>query len=555
MPLVRGRPAARSSRRITSRRRPGSRSSEPAAHAVDAAIATNAVLGVVLPSRLRHRRRRVLADLGRGGRAPDGAQRLRAVAGGGRRGGPPRRRPRRRCPTAGRSRSPCPGAVRSWGDAHARLRAAVAGRRPRAGDRAGARRLPGLGRVHLARSSGRCRAIVDALGARLPGSSRSTGRTAGRGGPASASACRRSRRRSSGSPTSGSTTSTTARSRSARPAALGGRRLGDHDAATCAAHTSTWTEPIATDYRGVRVTTHPPNSSGIVALELLNILEQFEPPPAGGVRPDGVDATPRWIHLGIEASKLAMADRDAHLTDPELRRRPGRPAALARPTPPSSPGGSTRRARRCRPPRPRAARRRDDLPRDGRRRRQRGQPDRVELHGLRVGRRRSRDRDPLPEPRLVLQPRPGRIRTSSRPASGRSTRCCPGCCSGPASGGRGSSPARWAATPSRRSTPRSCRPSSTAASTSRPRSARRAGSSSRPSTSRRRSTSAPSRASAPGVLDALEALGHPVTPDGPVRRRARPRPRDRARRRRPGGGRRLARGRHRPAERRSPAVW
>ncbi|HLY15507.1 MAG TPA: gamma-glutamyltransferase, partial [Candidatus Limnocylindrales bacterium] len=81
-------------------------------------------------------------------------------------------------------------------------------------------------------------------------------------------------------------------------------------------HTSTWTEPIATDYRGVRVTGHPPNSSGFVALELLNILETFEAPAA---RPAAGDATAdqvRWAHLGIEASKLAMADRDAHLTDP-----------------------------------------------------------------------------------------------------------------------------------------------------------------------------------------------------------------------------------------------
>ena len=76
-----------------------------------------------------------------------------------------------------------------------------------------------------------------------------------------------------------------------------------------AAHTSTWTEPIATTYRGVRVTTHRPNSSGVVALELLNILETAEP-PAAGTTPDA-----RWMHLGIEASKLAMADRDAHLTD------------------------------------------------------------------------------------------------------------------------------------------------------------------------------------------------------------------------------------------------
>jgi len=82
-------------------------------------------------------------------------------------------------------------------------------------------------------------------------------------------------------------------------------------------HTSTWTEPIETTYRGVRVTTHPPNSSGIVALEILNVLEAFEPPAAAAFGPDGVDDA-RWIHLGIEASKLAMADRDFHLSDPDF---------------------------------------------------------------------------------------------------------------------------------------------------------------------------------------------------------------------------------------------
>jgi gamma-glutamyltranspeptidase len=83
------------------------------------------------------------------------------------------------------------------------------------------------------------------------------------------------------------------------------------------AHTSTWTDPITTDYRGVRVTTHPPNSSGIVALELLNILEAFEPPAATAFGANGVEDA-RWVHLGIEASKLAMADRDRYLTDPEF---------------------------------------------------------------------------------------------------------------------------------------------------------------------------------------------------------------------------------------------
>ncbi|MGH2512569.1 MAG: gamma-glutamyltransferase family protein, partial [Candidatus Limnocylindrales bacterium] len=81
-------------------------------------------------------------------------------------------------------------------------------------------------------------------------------------------------------------------------------------------HHSDWTDPIATDYRGVRVTGHPPNSSGFVALELLNILETFDPPG------DSPAERLRWAHLGIEAAKLAMADRDAHLTDPAHHQAP-----------------------------------------------------------------------------------------------------------------------------------------------------------------------------------------------------------------------------------------
>ena len=103
-----------------------------------------------------------------------------------------------------------------------------------------------------------------------------------------------------------------------RALAAAGSAIGLDD---LAAHRSTWTEPIGTDYRGVRVTSHPPNSSGFVALEILNVLEQFEPPRADEFV-DGSGADLRWVHLGIEASKLAMADRDAHLTDPETRRAP-----------------------------------------------------------------------------------------------------------------------------------------------------------------------------------------------------------------------------------------
>lgn len=86
-------------------------------------------------------------------------------------------------------------------------------------------------------------------------------------------------------------------------------------------HTSTWCEPIGSSYRGTRVTTHPPNSQGIVALSILAILERFAPPdPRVFTGGQGADA--RWLHLGIEASKLAWADRDALLTDPEAMDEP-----------------------------------------------------------------------------------------------------------------------------------------------------------------------------------------------------------------------------------------
>ncbi|HKF84919.1 MAG TPA: gamma-glutamyltransferase family protein, partial [Candidatus Limnocylindrales bacterium] len=83
-------------------------------------------------------------------------------------------------------------------------------------------------------------------------------------------------------------------------------------------HRSTWAEPIATTYRGVRVTTHPPNSSGIVALQLLRLLERFEPPAAARFAARGW-TDPAWIHVQLEAAKLALRERDATLTDPEAR--------------------------------------------------------------------------------------------------------------------------------------------------------------------------------------------------------------------------------------------
>jgi gamma-glutamyltranspeptidase/glutathione hydrolase len=70
----------------------------------------------------------------------------------------------------------------------------------------------------------------------------------------------------------------------------------------------------------VTATTHPPNSAGVTGLEILNILRALPAPSPGEFGPGGEGATAgpdlRWVHLGIEATKLALADRDACLTDP-----------------------------------------------------------------------------------------------------------------------------------------------------------------------------------------------------------------------------------------------
>jgi gamma-glutamyltranspeptidase len=103
--------------------------------------------------------------------------------------------------------------------------------------------------------------------------------------------------------------------RQARALAAAGSPITGED---LRAHTSTWGDPIGIGYRGVRATSHPPNSSGVVALEILGILAQFDPPAVADFGPAGV-ADADWIHLGLEASKLALADRDAYLTDPDVR--------------------------------------------------------------------------------------------------------------------------------------------------------------------------------------------------------------------------------------------
>ena len=62
----------------------------------------------------------------------------------------------------------------------------------------------------------------------------------------------------------------------------------------------------------------PPNTQGVVALEMLNILEGFDVKALG-------HNSAAYLHLLVEAKRIAFADRDAWLGDPRLP-----PEALAR---------------------------------------------------------------------------------------------------------------------------------------------------------------------------------------------------------------------------------
>jgi gamma-glutamyltranspeptidase len=77
-----------------------------------------------------------------------------------------------------------------------------------------------------------------------------------------------------------------------------------------AGHASDWVEPLSVSYRDVTVYELPPNSQGIVALATLSILENLD---AHAVEAGGEE----YIHLLAEASRLAYADRDQYITDLE----------------------------------------------------------------------------------------------------------------------------------------------------------------------------------------------------------------------------------------------
>jgi gamma-glutamyltranspeptidase / glutathione hydrolase len=76
---------------------------------------------------------------------------------------------------------------------------------------------------------------------------------------------------------------------------------GTMTAEDLASVSSEWVEPISTEYRGWRVYELPPNTQGVAALEMLNIMEKFSPATGG---PHNAEE----LHKRIEAMKLAYSD-------------------------------------------------------------------------------------------------------------------------------------------------------------------------------------------------------------------------------------------------------
>ena len=87
------------------------------------------------------------------------------------------------------------------------------------------------------------------------------------------------------------------------------QRRGLLTEADFAANHPDWVEPISTTYRGYDVLELPPNTQGVVALEMLNILEGYD------LRAMGQNSA-AYLHLLVEAKRMAFADRNAWLADP-----------------------------------------------------------------------------------------------------------------------------------------------------------------------------------------------------------------------------------------------
>lgn len=80
-------------------------------------------------------------------------------------------------------------------------------------------------------------------------------------------------------------------------------------------HRSDWVEPVGVDYKGYTLWELPPNGQGIAALQMLQILKNFDLAALGY-------NTPESIHLMVEAKKLAFEDRAKFYADMDFYKTP-----------------------------------------------------------------------------------------------------------------------------------------------------------------------------------------------------------------------------------------
>lgn len=101
----------------------------------------------------------------------------------------------------------------------------------------------------------------------------------------------------------------------ARIVALSRREGGAMGAEDLAHYSSQWVQPLSTKYRGWTVYELPPNGQGIAALEMLNLMSHF---PLAQFGHNSVDA----LQVMIEAKKLAYADLLRYIGDPRFSKIP-----------------------------------------------------------------------------------------------------------------------------------------------------------------------------------------------------------------------------------------
>jgi gamma-glutamyltranspeptidase/glutathione hydrolase len=95
------------------------------------------------------------------------------------------------------------------------------------------------------------------------------------------------------------------------------RHNGPMTAQDLAEYSAEWVEPISTTYRDWTVYEMPPNGQGMAALEMLNIMEKF---PLG--EKDWGFGSPNALHAEIEAKKLAYTDLVKYIGDPHKQKLP-----------------------------------------------------------------------------------------------------------------------------------------------------------------------------------------------------------------------------------------